>query len=128
MPRIAEWAATDSSLNDILVLAINGQLSTGYTGRLTAIDHALAPESGSKIFRSSREGQAMGGKHDRRGFKNAAREARKEAAAKDVDKSSLVKLAEKLTLNKRKREDEDAPLSAKLARCGTSELADSLSS
>lgn len=44
------------------------------------------------------------------------------------DKSTLVKLAEKLTLAKRKREDEDAPLSAKLARCGTSELTDTLRS
>lgn len=132
-----KWGHTDASLNDILVLAINGQLTTSYTGKLTAIDEALAPASSRMSFKEGREEVAKGGKRNRHGFGNAAKEARgqmKKAGEKDKADADKVKdtttILDKMTLEalkvvkKRKapEENENESLNHKLARCGTSEF------
>ena len=43
-----------NSLVDLLILAINGQLSTPYTGPLTALNEALAPKSQKNTFKAAR--------------------------------------------------------------------------
>ncbi len=121
-------------LNDILKLAIHNQLTTSYTGKLTAIDEALAPASGASAFAAARK---EAGKSGRRGYSAGAREARKsakiakKAAAKanevagvETEDLSEMSAEERRAAKKRKAEEgsRNESLKSKLARCGTSEF------
>ncbi|BEJ15868.1 hypothetical protein CspHIS471_0504730 [Cutaneotrichosporon sp. HIS471] len=131
-------------LNDILVLAINGQLTTSYTGRLTAIDEALAPASSRNSFKAGRLSKAHDGKRNRQGFANAAREAHKSAkieqkavaiAGRDAGRAEMKgptdggPSSNRETKETRKRkvdETESVSLKSKLARCGSKQMRDAV--
>ncbi|CAK9781457.1 hypothetical protein CC85DRAFT_325756 [Cutaneotrichosporon oleaginosum] len=110
-------------LNDILVLAINGQLTTTYIGKLTAIDEALAPSSSASYFKASRVGDTAEGKSGRQGYSNAAREARKsEQIARKVVAKAQTETGVNLDKKRKAEEDRGATLRLKLARCGTKQM------
>ncbi|BEJ00751.1 hypothetical protein CcaverHIS631_0506080 [Cutaneotrichosporon cavernicola] len=129
-------------LNDILVLAISGQLTTSYTGRLTAIDEALAPASSRNSFKAGRlSNDSM---RKRRGFANAAREALKSAKIEQKAVAISERGAGRAVMTEptdggpssnqetqetRKRkvvETESVSLKSKLARCGSKQMRDAV--
>ena len=129
-------------LNDLLVLAINGQLTTEYKGTLNAIDQALAPAFAAEYFapssRSMRTGDNKRGRCDG-GFsaigRAAIKEMKKAAAVDDDDDETVVDEAsdkeedDVKTGSKRKAKGQDPwrkaikentlSFQARLARCGT---------
>ncbi|KIR68557.1 hypothetical protein I314_00978 [Cryptococcus bacillisporus CA1873] len=75
---------TFDDLLDLLVLHINGQLSTSFSGKLTAVDETLAPNISADLFKQSRIQGRTTSKRDRQGFLNIIIEAKKREK-KDAD-------------------------------------------
>jgi hypothetical protein len=97
---------TTNSLIDILLLAINGQFTSSYTGPLNAHNEALTPKEYHYVFRAEREARhaaTKGTKRDRSGFK----------AVKNVMKLGRSGVADV----------EADEMWRKLWKCGTSESA-----
>ncbi|KAK8843953.1 hypothetical protein IAR55_006745 [Kwoniella newhampshirensis] len=64
----------------LLVLYVNGQLSSSYTGRLTALDESLAPSFQAEYFKESRLNLTSNSqsKRNREGFKHILKRAKKD--------------------------------------------------
>ncbi|KIR36214.1 hypothetical protein I352_01160 [Cryptococcus deuterogattii MMRL2647] len=75
---------TFDDLLDLLVLHINGQLSTSFSGKLTAVDETLAPNISADLFKQSRIQGHKISKRDRQGFLKIIVEAKKREK-KDAD-------------------------------------------
>nr|KIR89351.1 hypothetical protein I308_00356 [Cryptococcus tetragattii IND107] len=75
---------TFDDLLDLLVLHINGQLSTSFSGKLTAVDETLAPNISADLFKQSRIQGRTTYKRDRQGFLKIIVEAKKREK-KDAD-------------------------------------------
>ncbi|KAE8538801.1 hypothetical protein D1P53_005166 [Cryptococcus gattii VGV] len=75
---------TFDDLLDLLVLHINGQLSTSFSGKLTAVDETLAPNIWADLFKQSRIQGRTTSKRDRQGFLKIIIEAKKREK-KDAD-------------------------------------------
>ncbi|OXM79428.1 hypothetical protein C364_02925 [Cryptococcus neoformans Bt63] len=75
---------TFDDLLDLLILHINGQLSTSFSGKLTAVDETLAPNISADLFKQSRIQGRTTSKRDRQGFLKIIVEAKKREK-KDVD-------------------------------------------
>lgn len=97
---------TDNSLNDILMLATNGQLTTDYTGPLSSVDEALAPSAPHENFKEARLAAKAGDKAQayrkrRAGFAaigGADNKRRKhEKAHKDIKPANSLDLRYKLS-------------------------------
>lgn len=73
-----------ASLLDLLVLHINGQLSTSFSGKLTAVDGTLAPNISADLFKQSRIQGRTTSKRDRQGFLKIIVESKKREK-KDAD-------------------------------------------
>ncbi|OXG42946.1 hypothetical protein C359_02275 [Cryptococcus neoformans Bt120] len=75
---------TFNDLLDLLILHINGQLSTSFSGKLTAVNETLAPNISADLFKQSRIQGRTTSKRDRQGFLKIIVEAKKREK-KDVD-------------------------------------------
>ncbi|KJE03332.1 hypothetical protein I311_02894 [Cryptococcus gattii NT-10] len=75
---------TFDDLLDLLVLHINGQLSTSFSGKLTAVDETLAPNISADLFKQSRIQGRTTSKRDRQGFLKIIVESKK-CEKKDAD-------------------------------------------
>ncbi|KIR57185.1 hypothetical protein I315_00348 [Cryptococcus gattii Ru294] len=75
---------TFDDLLDLLVLHINGQLSTSFSGKLTAVDETLAPNISADLFKQSRIQGRTTSKRDRQGFLKIIVES-KSREKKDAD-------------------------------------------
>ncbi|ADV21887.1 Conserved hypothetical protein [Cryptococcus gattii WM276] len=75
---------TFDDLLDLLVLHINGQLSTSFSGKLTAVDETLAPNISADLFKQSRIQGRTTSKRDRQGFLKIIVESKKREK-KDAD-------------------------------------------
>ncbi|OXG82379.1 hypothetical protein C349_02975 [Cryptococcus neoformans var. grubii Br795] len=75
---------TFNDLLDLLILHINGQLSTSFSGKLTAVNETLAPNISADLFKQFRIQGRTTSKRDRQGFLKIIVEAKKREK-KDVD-------------------------------------------
>lgn len=82
--KLVQKLTQPASLLDLLVLHINGQLSTSFSGKLTAVDETLAPNISADLFKQSRIQGRTTYKRDRQGFLKIIVEAKKREK-KDAD-------------------------------------------
>lgn len=124
---------TRSSLNDILVLAINGQLTVSYTGRMNAFDQALAPAYVAQAFKRSR---VLGQKHlKREAFETIAKEAKSDmdtdttmvkARTADVESENsevtTLVASDEASVGDKRKAGSDETFARKLSRCGSKQM------
>ena len=94
------------SLINILVLAINGQFTTAYTGELTALKESLGPETCSARFKSARTGKVEDRKLWDAAFRSRSHILEKEVPAGTKRRGPVPKPGQDGYKTKRQRTEE----------------------